>query len=69
MLDLKVCAIRNPRYGFAVRVLSHIYNPPKSPFDKGGLVARLCLALLRNMSVFIARAIRPALQDIRATAS
>ena len=23
--------------------------PPKSPFDKGGLVARPCLALLRNL--------------------
>ena len=30
-------------------VLSYIYIPPKSPFDKGGLVARLCLALLRNL--------------------
>ena len=27
---------------------AHIYIPPKSPFDKGGLVARPCLALLRN---------------------
>ena len=26
------------------------YIPPKSPFDKGGLVARPCLALLRNMN-------------------
>ena len=27
-----VCAIMYPRYGFAVRVLSHIYNPPKPSF-------------------------------------
>ena len=32
-----VCAIMYPRYGFAVRVLSHIYNPPKPSFDKEGL--------------------------------
>ena len=29
---------------------AHIYIPPKSPFDKGGLMARPCLALLCNMS-------------------
>ena len=27
-----VCAIMYPRYCFAVRVLSHIYNPSKPPF-------------------------------------
>lgn len=30
-------------------VLSHIYIPPKSPFDKGGLMASQGLALLRNL--------------------
>ena len=38
------------RSGGRTCVLNHIYIPPKSPFGKGGLVARLCLALLRNMN-------------------
>ena len=27
-----VCAIMYPRYGFAVRILNYIYNPPKPSF-------------------------------------
>ena len=34
---------------------AHIYIPPKAPFDKGGLVARPCLALLRNSNSCLQR--------------
>ena len=51
------------RSGGRTDVLNHIYIPPKSPFVKGGLVARHCLALLRNMNSSLNAALEAAKKE------